>query len=105
MLIEEAKSEQIKCDYLSQFKKPFKLLGSTIIPIIIFGAKKISETYTQTQILNMTALSIVLILLVFSFIFTLTPIVKDLFYRDYNKYDELIYDLRQIKLFYAKKSN
>ena len=43
---------------------------------------------------------------VFSFshlILTSTPIAKDLLYRDYRKYDELVYDLRQIKLFYAKE--
>jgi|GEM_PF-5619806 len=28
-----------------------------------------------------------------------------LLYRDYNKYDDLIYDLRQIKLFYAKEND
>ncbi len=105
MLIDEAKYAQIQYDYLSQFKTPFKILGSIIIPIIVFVAKKMSETATQTQMLNMATLSIILILLIFSLIFTLTPIVKDLFYRDYNKYDELIYDLRQIKLFYSKKSN
>jgi len=33
-----------------------------------------------------------------------TPIIKDILYRDYNKYDDFIYDLRQIKLFYAKKN-
>lgn len=102
MLIEEAKYEQIKSDYLSQFKKPFKLLGSTIIPIIIFVAKKISESATETQMVNMAALTIILILLIFSLIFSFVPIVKDIFYRDYNRYDEFIYDLRQIKLFYSK---
>ena len=50
----------------------------------------------------MAVQAIVLILLIFSLIFSLTPIVKDLLYRDYNKYDELISDLRQIKLFYTK---
>ena len=46
--------------------------------------------------------TIILILLIFSLIFSLTPIVKDLLYSDYRKYDELVYDLRQIKLFYSK---
>ena len=105
MLITEAKHAQTSCDFLSQFKKPFKTLAAIIIPIVAFVAKKISEATTPTKMLNMATLAIILILLIFSLIFSFIPIIKDLFYRDYNKYNELIYDLRQIKLFYAKKSN
>ncbi len=102
MLIDEAKYAQIQCDFLSQFKKPFKTLGAIIIPIVVFVAKKISEAATETQMLNMAVLAIILILLIFSLIFSFVPIVRDLFYRDYNRYNEFIYDLRQIKLFYSK---
>ncbi|EFD04669.1 hypothetical protein [Peptostreptococcus anaerobius] len=103
MLITEAKYAQAECDFLSQFKKSFKTLGSIIIPIVVSISKKISEAATLTDIINMAALEIILILLIFSLIFTFAPIIKDLFYRDYNKYTELIYDLRQVKLFYAKE--
>lgn len=103
MLITEAKYAQAECDFLSQFEKPFKILGSIIIPIVVFIAKKISETATSTDMYNMAELVIILVLLIFSLIFSFIPIIKDLFYRDYNKYTELIYDLRQVKLFYAKK--
>ena len=102
MLIMEATHAQTTCDFLSQFKKPFKTLGAIIIPIVVFVAKKISETATETQMLNMAGLAIILILLIFSLIFSFVPIVRDLFYRDYNRYNEFIYDLRQIKLFYSK---
>lgn len=102
MLITEAKYAQASCDFLSQFKKPFKTLGAVIIPIVVFVAKKICEAATPTQMLNMAALAIILILLIFSLIFSFVPIIRDLFYRDYNRYNEFIYDLRQIKLFYSK---
>lgn len=105
MLITEAKYAQAECDFLSQFEKPFKTLGAIIIPIVVFVARKISESATPTDILNMAALAIILILLIFSLIFSFLPIIKDLFYPDYNKYTELMYDLRQVKLFYTKKSN
>lgn len=105
MLITEAKYAQAECDFLSQFGKPFKTLGAIIIPIVVFIAKRISESATPTDILNIAALAIILILLIFSLIFSFVPIIKDLFYRDYNKYTELMYDLRQVKLFYTKKSN
>ena len=103
MLITEAKYAQAECDFLSQFEKPFKTLGAIIIPVVVFISKKISEAATLTDILNMAALVIILILLIFSLIFSFVPIIKDLFYRDYNKYTELMYDLRQVKLFYAKE--
>ena len=102
MLITEAKYAQIQCDLFSQFKKPFKTLGAIIIPIVVFVAKKISETATETQILNIAGLTIILILLIFSLIFSFVPVVRDLFYRDYSRYNEFIYDLRQVKLFYSK---
>lgn len=101
-LINEAKYAQLQCDFLSQFKKPFKTLGAIIIPIVVFVAKKISETTIEAQILNMAGLAIILILLIFSLIFSFVPIIRDLFYHDYNMYNEFIYDLRQIKLFYSK---
>ena len=47
--------------------------------------------------------AITLILLIFSLIFLLTPTIKELLYLDYDKYNEFIYDLKQIKLFYAKE--
>ena len=103
MLITEAKYAQAECDFLSQFEKPFKILGSIIIPIVVFIVNKISETATPTDIYNMAELVIILVLLIFSLIFSFIPIIKDLFYREYNKYTELIYDLRQIKIFYTKK--
>lgn len=105
MLITEAKYAQAECDFLSQFEKPFKTLGAIIIPIVVFIVKKISESATPTDVTKMAALAIILILLIFSLIFSFVPIIKDLFYRDYNKYTELMYDLRQVKLFYTKKSN
>lgn len=102
MLIEEAKLAQIQCDYIAPLKKPLKTLGAIIVPIIAFVAQKIGNAATTSEMINMAAQVIVLVLLTFSLILSLTPIIKNILYRDYNKYDDLIYDLRQIKLFYAK---
>lgn len=101
LLISEAKASQIQCDYFSPLKKPLKTLGAIIIPIVVFVAQKLSETASQEDMLTMALLSIILILLIFSFILTLTPIVKDILYRDYNRYDDFISDLHQIKIFYS----
>lgn len=104
MLIEEAKQAQIQCDYIAPLKKPFKTLGAIIIPIVAFVAQKIGNAASQDEMITIALQVIVLVLLTFSLIFSLTPIIKDILYRDYNKYDDFIYDLRQIKLFYAKRN-
>lgn len=105
MLIEEAKFAQIQCDYITPLKKPLKTLGAIIVPIIAFVTQKIGNAATIDEMITMAAQVIVLVLLTFSLIFSLTPIIKDILYSDYNKYDDLIYDLRQIKLFYAKEND
>lgn len=105
MLIDEAKHAQIHCDYLAPLIKPFKTLGAIIIPIIAFVVQKIGEAATQDEMITMAAQAITLILLIFSLIFLLTPTIKELLYIDYNKYNEFIYDIRQIKLFYAKEDS
>lgn len=105
MLINEAKYAQIHCDYLAPLIKPFKTLGAITIPIIAFVAQKIGEAATQDEMITMAAQAITLILLIFSLIFLLTPTIKELLYIDYNKYNEFIYDMRQIKLFYAKEDS
>ena len=105
MLINEAKYAQIHCDYLAPLIKPFKTLGAITIPIIAFVAQKIDEAATQDEMITMAAQAITLILLIFSLIFLLTPTIKELLYIDYNKYNEFIYDMRQIKLFYAKEDS
>ena len=102
-LIDEAKLAQEQCDYIAPLKKPLKTLGAIIIPIIAFIAQKIGDAATQTELFTIATQVIILVLLVFSLIFSLTPVIKDILYRDYNKYEELIYDLRQVKLFHPNK--
>lgn len=105
MLIEEAKLAQIQCDYIDPLKMPLKTLGAIIVPIIAFAAQKIGNAATTDEMITMAVQVIILVLLTFSLIFSLIPIIKDILYTDYNKYDDLIYDLRQIKLFYAKEND
>lgn len=102
LLIDETEKAQIQSDYLAPIKKPLKTLSAIIVPIIAFVAQRIGNDATQDELIAMAVQVSVLALLIFSLIHSLTFIVKDILYRDYNKYNELIYDLRQIKLFYSK---
>lgn len=103
LLIDEAQKAQIQSDYLLLLRRPLKTLGAIVFPIIAYVAENIGDNTSQSELITMATQIIVIVLLIFSLIFSLTPIVKDILYRDYNKYNELIYDLRQLKLFYAKE--
>lgn len=103
LLIEEARTAQIQSDYIEPLKKPLKILAGIIIPIVVFVAEKIGNSATQDEMIFMALQAIILIILIFSLIISLTPLFKDILYRDFKKYEELIYDLRQIKLFKTKK--
>lgn len=101
LLIEEAKSEQIKYDYFLYFKNAFRILSSVIIPIVLVVTEKMFEIFKYDQMVIIAILSIICTILIYALILTATPIIKDVIYRDYHKYNELIHDLRQIKIFYA----
>lgn len=103
-LIAEAQNAQTQCDPLAPLKKSVKTLSTLVIPIIAFAAKKIGDAASQDDIIVLAVQAIIIIILVFSLIFLVAPIIKYIFYQDYNKYDELIYDLRQIKIFYANEN-
>lgn len=104
LLIEEAQAAQIQYDYLLLLKKPLKMLSAVIIPIVAYVANKIGDTASQTEVIQISIIAIIVILLIFSLILSLGSIFKDIFYHEYNKYEDFIYDLRQVKLFYAKKA-
>lgn len=101
-LINEAKIEQIKCDFISPIKKPVAILFSAIIPIVAYNANKIGEITSPNKLIEISLLFIVYILLAFSLFLMIFPLLKDIIYRDYNRYEDFICDLRQIKLFYSK---
>lgn len=102
LLISEAQTAQLHSDFLLPLKKPLQILGAIIVPIVAYVAQKIGDAATQDEMLTMAIQIIIISILIFSLVISIIPILKDICYRDYNKYDELIYDLRQIKLFYSK---
>lgn len=104
LLISEAQTAQLHSDFLLPLKKPLQILGAIIVPIVAYVAQKIGDAATQDEMLTMAIQSIIISILFFSLVISITSILKIICYRDYNKYDELIYDLRQIKLFYSKNT-
>ena len=103
MLIEEAERVRIQSDYLAPLKKPLKTLSAIIIPIVAYAVKNISDTMTEDKIMEMSILSIVVIIQAFALMFAFEPLLRALLYRDYDIYGEFIDDLKQIKIFYSQK--
>lgn len=103
MLIDEARYAQIQCDYLAPLKKPIKVLYAMVVPIIAFVAQKIGDSSTREAMIMMASEAIALMVFVTAFLVLLTPMLKQLIYIDYNRYDGFISDIRQVKLFYAEK--
>lgn len=103
LLIHEAQNAQTQNDYLTPLKKAFKALGAIIIPIVVFVIQKLDNITNSEEMLLIAISSIIIITLIFGLILCITPFIKNIFYLDYNKYNEFISDLTQIKIFYSKQ--
>lgn len=106
MLIAEAKFERITWDFLSPYKKALRPLCTLIIiPIARIFGNKIFDAITSPQLLDMLVsifeVIAIFILVIISLVIFYITLKNDLLYRYYN---DFIYDVRQIKLFYAKQS-
>lgn len=108
-LIAEAKVAQTGDREVALFKKFVQVI---LFPAIAYVAKVVVDNYA-TKIIDLVAksdlrkeaiASVILILMITVCVgLFLTPILRSLLYWDYGKYEALIYDLRQIKLFTANK--
>lgn len=102
LLIAEAETAKIDFDPFRSIKKPIKTLSAIIVPIIAYVAQKVTEPASDEELLNIALSSIIIIICIASISISLGPILNDIFYRDKQKYDSLIYDLRQFKIFKAQ---
>ena len=53
-------------------------------------AQKIGDAATQNTMIMMAINVIIISIIIFSLLYAIIPIIKNLFYRDYNKYNDLI---------------
>ncbi len=102
LLITEARLEQIQCDYFLQLEKPTKVLASIIIPITTYFSTKVNLQYTDNELINISIICIIFVIFTYIAGWFIIYILKEIFNFEYRKYDELISDLKQIKIFYSK---
>lgn len=114
LLIEEAQQEQINRDIFSFNRGYIKVFLTALFSGIIFLIKEIIEDiepgkllleFTPEQLKELLLSSAILLIMIFTILLVGDPIVafiRALFGTDYDKYNELISDLRQVKIFYKK---
>lgn len=100
LLILRAEEEREQYDYLKPLYLPVKGLGQIVVPIVVLMANKIYEVKTLEEFLTIAFLAILGICIVYGMMMAFIPFIKELLYVKYHLYSELIYDLKQVELFY-----
>ena len=103
LLINQTKEAQIAHNPFSPIIDPIIKLIKGVSPIIISIISYIPQKTTSDRDLQFTIIELSIlfcaILGIYIMFAVFSPILKDLIYRDYSKYNSLIYDLNQIKIF------
>jgi kynurenine formamidase len=99
LLIEESKLAQSNCDYFKPILKPLKVIAAITGPVLLYAFKRIGDLFTLDDMIRSIVWIVVLSILSYSMLLVLDVFRKEVLYKDYNLYEELIYDLRQIKIF------
>ena len=102
-LITCAKNAQSEMNPFSPMKKTLKLLWIVIFPILAYVMKKVADKTPVESLVVVSLQLIAIIICTFAIFYALFPLLRNLFYSDYDKYEDLIYDLNQVKIF--QKSN
>ena len=98
LLIDEANQAKQDADLFLPLKQPVKALSVLIVPITIYI---IQQLFTSSNVGASNAiLLLVYCIFIFVAVYTLIPFIEGIMY---GIYDDLIYDLRQLKIFYVKE--
>lgn len=98
LLIDETNQAKRDANLFLPLKKPVKALSVLIVPITIYI---IQQLFTSSNVGASNAiLLLVYCIFIFVAVYTLIPFIEGIMY---GIYDDLIYDLRQLKIFYVKE--
>lgn len=99
-IISEAQIAQNKCDYYKRTKMFCKIFAGIILSILTITLQRVINSYDSYHAIICALIVIAVILIVFGIQLIITPAIKHLLNREFNRYEDFIYDLRQIGLFY-----
>lgn len=101
MLIEQAESEKNKHNSFSlTIKKQFSFFIKALAFVITCVASKIADVATISELLFFVMFWIMFSFYFFILAITIGPLIRDALNKDAAVYDDLIYDLNQLKIFY-----
>ena len=89
-------------DILGPLVKPIKYMWAIILPITAYTMKRIAEEVSTNQLVIISIQIIMVIVIIIMISFVIFPLLREL-NPDYSNYDQLIYDLEQLKIFKEKK--
>lgn len=103
LLIEKAKIDKQFFAPFADIEKGGKLFITVVVPVLAYIFKRIldnnKEVITDEIYVQIIASTIIIGVLIVAFVYALYPIIRRLLYRDEAKYDDLIDDLENIKIF------
>lgn len=98
-LISQAESDLLNNNPIQQFKTPIKIFSVSILPIAIYTVKRVSEDFDIASLVYYASGICVAIIGIVAIVYALYPLIRWIIYNDYEKYNSLIYDLKQIQIF------
>lgn len=101
LLIIQAKEGKKRSDILGPLVKPIKYMWAIILPITAYTMKRIAEEVSTNQLVIISIQIIMVIVIVIMISFAIFLLFREL-NPDYSNYDQLIYDLEQLKIFKEK---
>ena len=101
LLIEEATNLQNETDFTKP-KVSLKVLAP-VGAIVAYAAKKVADSVSIDKLIAMVFPCVLIILMLYLLLLVLQEPLRSIINSDYNKYSDLKYDLRQIKIFYSNK--
>ncbi|MDO4318035.1 MAG: hypothetical protein Q4C48_07465 [Lachnospiraceae bacterium] len=105
MLIEQAEKTKNEINSFSlPLKKQLKFFVGTLLSVVIYTAKEIADVATIDELLFFVVLLAAILFYFFFLAITFGSLVRDIWNKRVALYDDLIYDLNQLKIFY-KPSN
>lgn len=104
LLIKQAEEDKIKYRPFLFLYKFLQVFTSITIPVVAWVATKIAEGLTIENLIVIVFIYVVLVAMFLLCAFSIKSFIIEVIYPDYNKYEELIYDLKQLKIFYCNSN-
>lgn len=99
LLIQQAENCRDEYNPFLALKKSLKWIASASVAIIVWMAKVVAEEFSVNELVVICLQIAVIIFSLGALFMLLFPVIRNFVYNDFKKYNCLIYDLKQLKIF------